>query len=125
MYRLKQAEASEYNARTELELATIGQPYSLLLSAAEFNDVSRDYYVRIVDYSNKGKLINEQAENRLKTEIISGEMPDMICFNNISPYTFILQDMLLDLNTLLTEDEDISAAGIAKKMRWRKALKTP
>lgn len=93
----------------------IGQPYNLLLSAAEFKDVSIDYYVRIVDYSSNGEFNDGQSENRLKTEIISGEIPDMICFDYISPYTFILQDMLVDLNTLLDEDSEISGEDIAVK----------
>ena len=111
--KLVPAEPAEINIKEKLEIAGIGASYELQLKAAQFNNASDKYYVKIVDYSDDGVFDNDQALTRLNTEILSGHVPDMICFKNISPYPYISNALLVNLNELLANDADIHREDIA------------
>lgn len=111
-FRLKQVAPKEVRQKTRLTLATIGNLTVLTHSIAAFNQSNSDYYIETVDYSDGGILPYDNAIARLNTEIISGKLPDMVCFSNISPYSFIRNGLLLDLETQFKQDPSISLDDI-------------
>lgn len=113
--------ASDVKTKTPLTIATIGQSDSLQLKAATFNQSSDDYFVRIVDYTDGGTYTKENAVLKLNTEIMSGNYPDMVCFSAISPFPFISKGLLIDMQTFIEQDPEMSLEDIS----IRNALDSP
>ena len=115
-------DAEAETGRVELVMATIGESASFgadrrIYSAADgFNASQERYHLTVVNY-NTGENGNtaageEQGMTRLLTEIAAGQYPDLICFDNISPYPFIAKGVLLDMESCMAEDEDIRIEDI-------------
>lgn len=96
-----------------LQIATISPSFTLAKLAADFNSSTAAYRVEIHDYSNGGALEAKDALTRLNTDILSGNYPDMISFSRVNPYPYISKGLLVDLKTLLTQDEELSIDDIA------------
>ena len=73
---------------------------------AEFNSSDSQYQIKLNDYGDFAETI-EQAEVALKTAVLSGNIADMICFENISPLPFIASEALMDMDVLFCDDERI------------------
>lgn len=110
--RLRPADASEIVQKKYLTVGGTVFNSELEKMIAIFNNTSRDYVVKYVDYSQAGKLTDEQALLRLNTDIISGKSPDMLCFLQLSPYSYIRKGLLKDLGENLKSDTGISANDV-------------
>lgn len=104
---------SEIKAKTTLKIAAINPSSSLHKLASAFNNSNPDYSVQIYDYSEEGAFDSDAALTRLNTEILSGSYPDMICFSNIYPYSYMSKGLLVDMTQLFERDENISIDDIA------------
>lgn len=119
----KQPEVKPNNEKNELIMATIGSSRSELIAdrrviemVNEFNASQDLYHITIVNF-NTGETGNtavgeEQGMARLFTELAAGQYPDLICFDNISPYPFIANGMLLDMESYMSNDADIRIEDI-------------
>ena len=82
-------------------------------SISAFNAQRTDCYVKLLDLSEGGSLTAEQALTRLNTQILSGQVPDMLVLNgSLSPFAFLRQGLLRDLAQDLEADPDLSAADL-------------
>lgn len=104
---------SEIKAKIHLTVATVGTPVYLRSNVSAFNNLDSEYFIDIVDYSDGGAYAADQAVTRLGTEIMSGKVPDMICFNSISPYALIARGLLADLREFMEADNEVSEEDIA------------
>ena len=112
-YILKPADASDMPVKKRLVIASIGESYSNQQSALRFNDGNEDYYVEIIDYTMSGAFTEAEALMRLNTEMLSGKIPDMICFSSLSPHTFIGKGYLVDMREYFEADDEINLDDIA------------
>lgn len=112
-YTMTPADASEIKPKTHLTIAAVGTPVYLRSKVSAFNNLSSEYFIEIVDYSDGGAYTADQAVTRLNTEIMSGRAPDMICFDSISPYAYIARGYLADLCEFMDSDSEIGAQDIA------------
>lgn len=127
---LTAADPTKVKAKQELKLVSANPDYYLELFTAQFNNENQDYYISLIDYSQGGTIEYNVAQTRLNTEIISGEVPDMINFNPVylstgresatelhpfSPGAFISQGLLLDLNEFFQNDDEISLDDLSIK----------
>lgn len=103
----------EVNHKIELKLATINSTKTLQTIVSRFNRENKRYYVRIVDYSEDNAFSTEDATLRLNTDIISGNLPDLISFKSISPFPFVRKGLLSDISVLFLDDEEIEPEDIA------------
>ena len=115
--------AQDEDGKIELVMATLGSANAALAmdqrvyeAVSGFNASQNRYHVTIVNY-NTGENGNtaageEQGMTRLLTEIAAGQYPDLICFDNISPYPFIAKGVLLDMESCMAGDEDIRIEDI-------------
>ena len=115
--------AQDEDGRIELVMATLGSANAALAmdrrvyEAADGFNASQDrYHLTIINY-NTGENGNtaageEQGMTRLLTEIAAGQYPDLVCFDNISPYPFISKGVLLDMESCMAGDEDIRIEDI-------------
>ena len=78
-------------------------------SISAFNAQSADCYVKLLDLSEGASLSAEQALVKLNTQILSGQVPDMLVLNgSLSPFAFLRQGLLRDLKQDLEADPALS-----------------
>lgn len=85
--------------------------------AIEFNQTHTDYTARLVDYAQYDDSTSSSNSDtyevpagllRLNTELLAGKEIDLLCMDHVSTAALIRQDALLDLYTLMDEDETMS-----------------
>ena len=112
MYTLTPADHTDANTKIKLTIASIGKG-ELEADESRFNSINDYYYVEVIDYTNDGFYTNEQAISRLNTDLMAGNLPDMICFANLSPYSYINKGYLINMRRYLDTDNEISEEEIA------------
>lgn len=112
-YVLRRSEPGAAAGKTTLKLAAIDPSGALASRAAAFNAADSEYSVVINDFSQGGALDDETALTRLNADIISGKLPDMVCFSRISPYPYIRKGLLADLESFINASEGISLEDIS------------
>lgn len=110
---LSPADFSEIEKKTTLQIAAIRQSNALNKIVSNFNNENPEYNVQIIDYSDGGTFGSEVALDRLNTEILSGNYPDMICFSHIDPYPYISKNLLANLEPFFSQDEELSIEDVA------------
>lgn len=98
--------ASGGEQKTVLTLATVNPSGQTIAQVQEFNRSNSDYQVEILDFS---ALLDSGSYMDLfttwNTAIVAGDTPDMIDFSNLPWHSFADQGLLLDLNTILPQEE--------------------
>jgi len=112
VYKLSPTDYNSIKNKSELCIAAITPSEALYTSVTWYNRSNPNYYVRIVDYSYGGEYTPEQAITRLNTEILSGNAPDMICFDGLSPYPYIRKKLLANMLTFFEKDNEIDLEDI-------------
>ena len=95
--------------KTTLTLAGVNFQDEVRQLVINFNEISTEYYVELVDYFN----FDGRDPERLLYELNTGELPDLILFNNTTQNEFSLDVMahkgyLMDLDAMMDADPDIS-----------------
>ena len=96
-----------------LTLITFGQSDSLQLLVAKFNKLHPDSNIDLIDYTDNYSVDFDSARKRLTAEIVSGKLPDMVCFSNVSPYPYIRKGLLTDLFNFLNSDPELTVDDLA------------
>jgi ABC-type glycerol-3-phosphate transport system substrate-binding protein len=122
-YRLYPASAEEVHPKVGLKLVSLS--YDNLSSyIARFNSTNPNYYINYVNYmyDSYGNFYDtDEIIQRLNTEIISGNVPDMICFSRgAAPERYAAKGILADMKPMIESDPDISLDDIV----LAKALET-
>jgi len=110
---LRPADPGTAAQKTTLKLAAISPSGALVKKVAAFNAADSDYSVVIHDYSEGGSLDGDTALKRLNADIISGKLPDMVCFTRISPYPYIRKSLLTNLGDYINTSDQISPEDIS------------
>lgn len=77
--------------------------------AAQFNRSQSEYIIRVLDYSAYDKNANMAGMTRLETELLAGDVPDMLYTSNIPAFKSLAKKgALLDLYTFLDADEELN-----------------
>ena len=92
--------------KSVLTLATVNPSGQTIAQVQEFNRSNSDYQVEILDFS---ALLDSGSYMDLfttwNTAIAAGDTPDMIDFSNLPWHSFADRGLLLDLNTILPQEE--------------------
>ena len=100
---------SELPERIVLTLATIYLDSSVRSDIVRFNRTSTTHRIRVIDYSEFNTEDDWQAGlTRLSTEIIAGNVPDILDVRNIPFRQYAAKGLLLDLYTLIDSDPDFN-----------------
>lgn len=103
--------------KIELTLAACYADWTDLgLTVVKFNQNSDRYHVTFKDYSNGGApdlTTNKQLLTKINTEIISGDSPDMLCFDYMSPLPYVRRGLLADMGELFECDEELNLEDLA------------
>ena len=98
--------ASGGKQKSVLTLATVNPGGQTIAQVREFNRSNSDYQVEILDFS---ALLDSGSYMDLfttwNTAIAAGDTPDMIDFSNLPWHSFADRGLLLDLNTILPQED--------------------
>lgn len=115
-----EVKVNEENGKIQLTMAGLHIRMGIMRPiVTAFNEQSRDYEIVLVDYAEDG-VTDDQAKQRLYTEILAGNGPDLLCFENLpgaglpqlSPLDFVSKGLLADMTDLLESDPDVSREDI-------------
>ena len=105
---LKKTPYSETAQKTTLTLATMWLDYNLKSRIVNFNKTDPKYRIEIKDYSQYNTEKDYTAGlTKLNTEIISGNIPDMIDVSGLPYEQYAAKGLLEDLYTYIDGDSEI------------------
>jgi len=91
-----------------LTLAVFGE-HNVRDAVAEFNRANPDYQINVVDYMAYSTDDDFYAGiTKFSTEIIAGNIPDIICMTGLPYEQYVLKGLLVDLYPLIDADLDFS-----------------
>ena len=110
--------AQEAENSVTLKLSTLFIPWDIRTNILEFNKTNGKYRIEVTDYQeyvdNDGY---DDAITKMKTEIMSGNVPDMIVSDGtISMDPFIRKGLVEDLYPYLDKDEALSRDDLVSDM---------
>jgi len=101
--------ASEVREKQHLTLATQGLDWATQQAVLRFNRSREDVHIDVVDYSeyNNEKSGWNAGVTKLKTEILSGRMPDILDLSGMPARQLAARGLLLDQGALLDADSEL------------------
>jgi len=95
--------------KTELVLGCYYIDHRVKQKLIDFNKSSQEYRINIRDYSIYDTMEDyTQGLTRLNTDIISGDVPDIMILNTQMPFnSYVAKGVFADLNTFLEKDTEI------------------
>ena len=114
---LNRVDASSIQKKTELTLACFGLDYNLRSQIVKFNRSSADYRIVVKDYSEYATDDDYNAGlTKLNTEIISGNVPDLIANSMLLPIRqYAAKGLLEDLWPYIDADPEYSRDKLMTK----------
>ncbi len=109
--RLIKVPADQVKDRQVITLGGAYIDYTVRQAAIKFNQNNSDYKIKLVDYSVYNTDDNwDEGTNRFNLDIVSGNIPDIMTFEQDSPVdSYINKGLFLDLNTMLKNDPELSS----------------
>ena len=106
---LLEMRAVERETRTVLKLACLRLDDYIQSAVRKFNNESKLYKIEVVDYSQYNTQEDMSAGYlKLDTEIISGNIPDIICADRMLPVSkYIAHGLLVNLYPYLDKDSNL------------------
>lgn len=78
-----------------MTLATLSDNYALRIAVQSFNQTQSDYLVRLLDYSVYNTTDdNTSGLTRLHTEILAGQVPDIIDLTGLPVERYVANGLL-------------------------------
>ncbi|MBQ9980790.1 MAG: hypothetical protein IJP23_07030 [Oscillospiraceae bacterium] len=106
---LKQVESTQVAQKTELTLAVLYSDYNLSRQVLDFNRSSDTHRIIVKDYSQYNTEDDYEAgQLKLNTEIIAGNVPDIISTEELPVRRYASMGLLTDLYTFMDSDPDVN-----------------
>lgn len=99
--------ATTADGRKKITLGAIYVNDNLKREVADFNKEDKEYQIEILDYSD-----NIDPVTKLNTDILSGNAPDIIGLQQLTPEQYAGKGMLEDLIPYFEQDEDIAETDL-------------
>lgn len=107
--------AAEVPQKTVLKLAAVYLDYDLRGTIIDFNKKNQEYRIEVTDYSEFNTEDDYTAGlTKLTTEIISGQVPDLLCTNGLPIEQYVAKGLLEDLYTYLDSDGELSRSSLVE-----------
>jgi len=107
---------SQLPERIELTLAVM-YVWELREAIVEFNKTNQRYRIKVNDYS---EFNNEDDWNagmtRLSTDIISGNIPDMLVLEGLPFHQYVARDLLVDIYPLIDSDPELNRSDFIESV---------
>ncbi|MEG1633152.1 MAG: extracellular solute-binding protein [Oscillospiraceae bacterium] len=106
---ISQRDASELANKTVLTLAVMNTDYVLSKQIQKFNRSSEKYRIQVRDYSEFNTKDNyDIGRQKLNTEIIAGNVPDIISVAELPLQQYAAKGLLTDLYQFIDSDKELS-----------------
>lgn len=103
--------------KTTLTYATLGLDWAIRTKIIAFNKVSEKYRIQIRDYSEFNTGDNASGGlTRLNTEMVAGNIPDMLDTNSMPLRQYGAKGYLEDLWPYIDKDPDIGRANLMERV---------
>lgn len=110
---LTKTDAASVKPKTVLTLACMYLDWNLRSRIVEFNKNSEDYRIIIKDYSQYATDDDYNAGvTKLNTEILSGQVPDLLYTYNMPISQYAAQGILVDLKPYIEADSELSGDAL-------------
>ena len=110
---LTKTDAASVKPKTVLTLACMYLDWNLKSRIVEFNKNSEDYRIIIKDYSQYATDDDYNAGiTKLNTEILSGQVPDLLYTYNMPISQYAAQGILVDLKPYIEADSELSGDAL-------------
>ncbi len=111
--KLTKVPADQVKDQKILTLATASPTPRLKDCVTSFNKANDEYRIKLVDYSKYETDTDWYAgHNKLDMDIVSGNVPDIMCLSSGYEDKYIKKDLLCDLKPFLDKDKEFSADDI-------------
>ena len=112
---LSSVPADSIPPKTVLTLACYGVDWNLRNSIVDFNKTNAKYRIQVNDYSVYREDDNYYAGlTRLSTEIISGNVPDMLLASNLPISQYIAKGLIEDLYPFIDADPEYNRSQLVE-----------
>ena len=121
MVTIREVPASAVAQKTTLTLATAALDWNMRRQIVRFNRASETTRIEVLDYSEYTDYENDYDENgygeagglkKLRTEILAGNMPDILDLGSMPVHQLAAKGLLIDLYPLLDADPGLSREDI-------------
>ncbi len=110
---LTKTKASDASKKKVLTLAAQYLDYNLKGEVLEFNKTNPDYRIEVTDYSQYNTENNYDAGlKKMTTEILTGNVPDIIYTQGINVEQFVTKGIITDLDKFMESDKEVTKAAI-------------
>lgn len=114
---VREVDASEIPQKTTLRLAVFGLDYNLREYILKFNRSHDSHRIEVEDYSEYGTDDDYFAGlTKLSTEIVAGDVPDIISTQNMPMQQYISQGLIEDLYPYLDSDPELSREDLLESV---------
>ena len=108
---------SELPERIELTLAAAWLSWELREVIVNFNRTSQQYRLKVIDYSEFNSEDDWNAGlTRLSTDIIAGNIPDILDLNGLPFHQYVARDILLDFYPLIDSDRELNRSDFIESV---------
>lgn len=109
---VKRVENKEVEEKKVLTLACTKLNKKVKEHILDFNRKERDYQIEVKDYSEY-----EDAVNALNLDMISGQIPDILCMDGLPIDRYQKKGILTDLYPLMEEDKEVKKEDFIDSVR--------
>ena len=107
---------SELPERIEITFAAM-YFWELRSAIVNFNRTNQTYRIKVIDYSEFNTEDDWNAGlTRLSTDIISGNIPDILDLQGLPFYQYVARDFLVDLYTLIDADPEFNRSDFVESV---------
>lgn len=110
---LTKTKASDASKKKVLTLATQYLDYNLKGEVLDFNKTNPDYRIEVTDYSQYNTDKDYDAGlKKMTTEILTGNVPDIIFTQGINVEQFVAKGIVTDLDKFMASDKTVTKKSI-------------
>lgn len=110
---LTKADPSTIPEKEILTFACMWLDYNMRAKIIDFNKTSDKYRINVVDYSTFNTEDDYTAgQTKLTTEIISGQVPDILATSNLPLTRYIARGLIEDLKPYIESDPELGADAL-------------
>jgi len=108
---------SQLPVRTEITLATVWMNWELRNAIINFNRTSQTYRIKVIDYSEFNTDDDWGAGlTRLTTDIIAGNIPDILDLDNLPFHQYVARGLLVDFYPLIDSDPELNRSDFIESV---------
>lgn len=107
IFEVKPIPVSELPERQELTLAVLYNDYDVVNAVLKFNRSHDDIHITVQEYSEKNDGIADPGVTKLQTEIMAGNVPDLLLLNGMDASSMMSNGILEDLYPYLDNDQEM------------------